>query len=116
MSNRQSKKNPRYKNGARRRNQRARFKAMGLPCAICNRPIDYDAPSNADHPYSFVIDEIFPVSRWEEFGYNSPEAAAQDWNNVQPVHYCCNAKKGARTMAELQKKKAVGTWAPDGQW
>lgn len=91
-----SKTNPRHKNGNLRRKHRARLKAMGLPCGICGGrlgPIHYDEPSDAQHPLSFVIDEIRPVSKWKLFGYDSPEAAAQDWNNLQPAHWVCNAAK-----------------------
>lgn len=108
--------NPRYKNGNRRRKQRARFKAMGLPCAICGGPIHYDEPSDAQHPLSFVIDEIHPVARYREFGYENKTAAAMDWENVQPAHYICNAKKGARTMDELKRKKTSVKWESDGMW
>lgn len=78
--------NPRYANGALRRKHRARLKAMGAPCGICGGrlgPIHYDEPSDAAHPLSFVVDEIRPVARWREFGYASPRAAAEDWDNLQ---------------------------------
>ena len=94
MADMKNKINPRYSNGALRRKNRARFKAMGLPCHICGRPIKYDEPSDYKHPLSFVIDEIKPISRWREFGYDSPRAAAEDWNNLAPAHYACNATKG----------------------
>ena len=74
---------------------------MGLPCAICGRPIHYDEPSDSKHPLSFVIDERVPVSRWREGGFNNPTHAALDPDNVQPTHWICNAQKGARTMGEL---------------
>ena len=115
-NNRTGKTNPRNKNGNTRRKHRARFKAMGLPCAICGRPIHYDEPSDAKHPLSFVIDEIRPVSRFEEFGFDAPERAAQDWNNLQPCHYICNARKGARTMSELTARKRTIINIPDGNW
>lgn len=89
---------------------------MGLPCAICGREIHYDEPSDALHPLSFVIDEIHPVSRWREFGYESPAHAAQDWSNVQPVHFVCNQKKGARTMVELKRKEKAMVNQLDGDW
>ena len=94
------KTNPRHHNGNLRRKHRARLKAMGGPCGICKGklgPIHCDEPSDAQHPLSFVIDEIIPVSRWREFGYPSPQAAAQDWNNLQAAHYCCNAAKSNKT-------------------
>ena len=108
--------NPRYANGTLRRKNRARFKAMGAPCAICGGalgPIHYDEPSDAQHPLSFVIDERLPVSRWKEFGYSSPRAAAEDLDNLQPAHRCCNAAKGTK----LQRPQAARGAAPsDGSW
>ena len=103
--------NPRYKNGALRRKYRARFKARGDRCGICGGEIHYDEPSDAQHPLSFVIDEIKPVSRWREFGYDSPEAAAQDWNNLQAAHYACNAAKGAKIQRTVIIKNVS-----DGDW
>ncbi|MBR2674308.1 MAG: hypothetical protein IKE52_02490 [Mogibacterium sp.] len=110
--------NPRYANGNLRRRYRARLKAMGCECGICHGAlgsIHYDEPSNAQHPLSFVVDEIIPVSRWKEFGYSSPQAAAQDWNNLQAAHYYCNQAKsnkinfkiGALVRAEIET---------DGEW
>ena len=57
--------NPRYANGQLRRKHRARLRAMGCECGICHGrfgPIHYDEPSDAQHPLSFVVDEIKPVS------------------------------------------------------
>ena len=90
---------------------------MGAPCGICGGrlgPIRYDQPSDARHPLSFVIDEIRPVSRWREFGYDSPEAAAQDWGNLQAAHYCCNAAKG--DGRKTRKKITRLACLPDGDW
>lgn len=109
--------NPRSANGNLRRKYRARFRAMNAPCGICRGrlgPIDYAAPSDAQHPLSFVIDEIRPVSRWREFGYDSAEAAARDWSNLQAAHYCCNAAKGNRV--ETDRKAVRRAWLPDGEW
>ncbi len=103
-----SKTNPRYKNGSLRRKHRARFKAMDAPCGICQGrlgPIHYDEPSDAEHPLSFVIDEIRPISKYIQYGYESKAAAAQDWNNLQAAHYCCNQSKGARTPEQLRQKQ-----------
>ena len=110
--------NPRYANGTMRRKHRARFKARGDECGICHGklgPIHYDEPSDAQHPLSFVIDEIRPVSRWKEFGYDSPQAAAQDWSNLQAAHYVCNAMKGNKTSVKINKKK-IQINEPDGEW
>ena len=89
--------NPRYANGTLRRRNRARLRAMGGPCGIGGGrlgPIHYDEPSDAAHPLSFVVDEIRPVARWRQFGYDSPRAAAEDFNNLQAAHYFCNQRKG----------------------
>jgi 5-methylcytosine-specific restriction endonuclease McrA len=99
--------NPRYSNGSLRRKYRARFKAIADPCGICKGrlgPIHYDEPSDAAHPLSFVIDEIRPVSKWKQFGYDSPRAAAEDWNNLQAAHYICNQAKSDKTEADLKAK------------
>ena len=73
MAGKRSTANPRHANGNLRRKYRARLKAQGGPCGICGGrlgPIHYDEPSDARHPLSFVVDEIKPVSRWREFGYD----------------------------------------------
>lgn len=109
--------NPRTANGNLRRKHRARFKAMGAPCGICGGrlgPIRYDLPSGPENPLSFVIDEIRPISKYKLFGYESREAAAQDWNNLQAAHYCCNAAKSDRTQKNTVTVSSV--WLRDGEW
>ena len=110
--------NPRTHNGNLRRKHRARLRAMGLPCALCGRPIHYDEPSDPQHPLSFVIDEKLPVSRWKEFGYNSPEEVANDWDNLQPAHYICNQLKGNRVAPQGFDRKIIvrKLSVPDGEW
>ena len=110
-----AKPNVRYKNGSLRRKHRARLKAMNAPCGICGGrlgAIHYDEPSDAQHPLSFVIDEIKPVSKWRQFGYDSPESAVRDWNNLQAAHYCCNLAKGNKTnFVKMKTRDAVsGSW------
>ena len=75
--------NPRQSNGHRRRQLRARVKAMGLPCALCGKPIDYSLPPG--HPMSYELDEIRPVSKGGD---------PLDPDNVQPAHRICNQRKG----------------------
>lgn len=107
--------NPRYKNGAFRRKMRARFKAMDAPCSICHGRlgrIHYEEPSDSKHPLSFVIDETLPVSRWREFGYESPEAVCKDINNLGAAHYCCNQSKGAK----VGYTHMVATSQASGEW
>ena len=113
--------NPRSANGALRRKHRARLRAMGCECGICKGrfgPIHYDEPSDPQHPLSFVVDEIHPISRWREYGYPSARAAAEDWSNLQAAHYFCNQQKGAKTEDETLRPIAIKK-APrvlDGTW
>lgn len=106
--------NPRYKNGNMRRKHRARFKAMQARCGICGGEIHYDEPSDAQHPLSFVIDEIIPVSKYWLGGYDSPSACAQDWNNLQAAHYICNARKGAKIKTKTVSAPLINK--SDGDW
>lgn len=108
--------NPRYSNGNLRRKNRARIKALGLPCHICGQPINYDEPSDSQHPMSFVIDEVIPISRWKEFGYSSKRAAAEDYGNLAPAHYACNAMKSNKVGFEgiMRTKSQINL--SDGEW
>ena len=111
--------NPRSQNGSLRRKYRARMKAAGCGCGICHGrlgPIHYDEPSDAAHPLSFVIDEIKPVSRWREFGYDSARAAAEDWNNLQAAHYWCNAQKSNKLPNERKSRPKINAIVPAGKW
>ena len=114
-----NKTNPRYAYGNLRRKYRARLKAQGGPCGICRGrlgPIHYDEPSDAQHPLSFVVDEIRPVSKWREFGYDSPAAAAQDWDNLQPAHYICNQKKSNNLAFSGDSVTVCKKNIIDGEW
>lgn len=111
--------NPRYKNGNFRRKIRARFRAMDAPCGICGGrlgPIHYDEPSDAKHPLSFVVDEIVPVSRWREAGYQSPESACLDRGNLQSAHWCCNAMKSNHLPTDRKVKQIQIKNISDGEW
>lgn len=93
------KANPRYANGNARRKIRARWKAIGAPCALCSKPIDYSLGYVVDaatgkkrpHPMSFVVDEIVPVCRG-----GSPT----DFENTRPAHWLCNARRGDGTKGK----------------
>ena len=109
--------NPRHRNRNFRRKMQNRFRAACAPCGICRGalgPIRYDQPSDAAHPLSFVIDEIIPVSRWREFGFASPEAVAENVENLQPAHWVCNARKGAKIQAAGGPRFAANV--SDGSW
>lgn len=87
--------NVRTRNGAARRKARARLRAEGRPCWICEafgRPasIDYSLPSG--HPFSFEVDELVPVSLG-----GSPI----DYANLAAAHRRCNQWRGNKTVAEV---------------
>lgn len=93
------------------------MKALDMPCGICRGrlgPIHYDEPSDAQHPLSFVIDEIRPISRYREFGYDSREAAAKDPDNLQAAHWICNARKS--NHVEGERRAIFSAIAIDGKW
>ena len=97
-----AKPNPRRANGAKRTALRNRVKAMGLPCWLCNRPIDYSLTTYVDpkdgrtkrHPMSFELDEVVPVSLGGD---------PLDFDNVRPAHRICNQKRGNK----MPKRKPV---------
>lgn len=91
---------------------------MDAPCGICGGrlgPIHYNEPSDAQHPLSFVIDEIKPISRYKEFGYDSKRAAAEDFNNLQAAHYICNQKKSNFVQTD-RKYRVFKPNLADGEW
>lgn len=96
--------NPRWHYSGQRKALRARFKSLGLPCAICGQPIDYSLP--ACHPDSFELDEIIPISRIDPA---LRARAAVDPKNVQPAHRRCNARRGARLMHEMRPPVALAS-------
>ena len=102
--------NQRTANGHRRRQLKARVKAMGLPCALCGQPIDYSRPYNARDPFCWVLDEILPVSKGGD---------PLDFRNVQPLHNRCNQIKGAKLLTsarsvEDESKEAAEDHASNG--
>ena len=93
--------NPRRANGARRDAIRARWRAIGAPCAICGKPIDYSLGMVVDkatgkrrvHPMAFVVDEIVPVK------YGGDPLA---FDNTRPAHWICNSRRGDGTRSVKQ--------------
>lgn len=101
-----AKPNPRNQNGSARRKVKQRWRALGLPCAICGKPIDYSLTTVVDmrtgkvrpHPMRFVVDEIVPVSRG-----GSPYSM----DNTRPAHYVCNARRGDGTRHGAPTQRAL---------
>lgn len=88
--------NPRYANGNARRKLRDRWRAIGAPCGICGKPIDYSLGmvtvngKRRPHPMSFVVDEVVPVSKGGD---------PLDFDNTRPAHWICNARRGDGTRS-----------------
>lgn len=80
--------------------------AKGEPCHLCKRPIDYSLP--AGDPWSFELDEIVPVSRYREGGYETAEQCAQDPANHAPTHRICNQLKGNKMPYEIEEATPTG--------
>lgn len=100
-----AKSNPRRANGTRRRKNAKRLKAERRQCWIClefgrSAVIDYSLPFL--HPMAFVIDELVPVSRYREGGYDSAEQCAEDYSNLAAAHRCCNAWRSNKSVAEVR--------------
>jgi 5-methylcytosine-specific restriction endonuclease McrA len=83
MMTRTAVRNPRYRNGHRRRALRNRVLREETHCALCNRPVDITLP-HLD-PWSATLDEIVPISR----GGNP-----LDRDNVRLAHRRCNRLRG----------------------
>lgn len=73
----------------------AQQRALRLPCALCGRPIDYNAPPRT--PWAFTADHIIPVSR----GGNLLNP-----NNIRSAHNHCNTSRGNRE----QPPQHTRTW------
>lgn len=102
--------NPRWANGNARRKAAQRFAAMNAPCALCNGlrgEIHYNEPRDHLHPLSLAIDEIYPVARWAEFGYESARECATDVTNWQASHQICNSEAGDKRTHKKVKRIAT---------
>ncbi|WP_242358631.1 HNH endonuclease [Bifidobacterium pseudolongum] len=78
--------NPRNRNGARRRQLRARVLAAYDTCAICGQPVDKSL--RTPHPLSPEVDEITPVSRGGD---------PLSWDNARLTHRRCNRLKSNKS-------------------
>lgn len=108
--------NPRYAaNYSARSKLRKRIKSLGLPCALCGKPIDYSLGFIQDpvtgrrrmHQMAYVLDERLPVSLG-----GSPI----DPDNVQPAHWICNARKGNRVTPPSSYRDPRALPRPFDDW
>lgn len=112
-------KRPNY---SQREKIRRRLKAMGEPCAICGKPIDYDLDWWTDpkdgkrkrHPMSFEYDHRVPASLSDNDG-----ELLHGFSNAQAAHRICNQRKGARMPvrgAESQSEAHVKQLPTSRAW
>lgn len=80
----------RGRSGRPYRRARADLKAQRLPCHICGKAIDYSLPH--DHPMSFTLDHVAPMT----FG-GHPLARS----NIRAAHRRCNLIKGTKDVADV---------------
>lgn len=91
-------------NYTERERMRKRLAAIGAPCAICGKPIDYTLDWWVDprdgkrkrHPYSF------------EYDHKHPHALGGDntFSNAQAAHRICNQRKGAGKKRKQSNKQS----------
>lgn len=107
--------NPRRVQGYRRDQLRKRIASLGLPCAICGRPIDYSLTTWIDpkdgkrkpHPMRYELDEIIPISKG---------GSHIDPDNVQPTHRICNQRKGNKIVRREPPKPTEEGLPNSGEW
>ena len=92
-------KDPRKQYPELRAALRKRVMAMSDVCHICGKPIDYSLPSN--HPLSFHMDHIIPVSRG---------GSVYDIDNLAPSHRICNMRKSNKIPSD--NMKTIGNPTP----
>lgn len=94
---------------------RKRVASLGLPCAICGKPIDYSLTTWIDpkdgrrkrHPLSYELDEIVPISKG---------GSHIDPDNVQPTHRICNQRRGNRAMPQKPREAAGDPLPTSRDW
>lgn len=79
--------NPR--NGRRYRRLCEQQRALGLPCWVCGRAIDYQlvGKDGQRHPLSFTLDHLVPLSKGGDL---------LDPINARSAHRRCNSARGNR--------------------
>lgn len=80
---------PRYQRA--RKAYLAEARALGLPCASCGRPIDYDMPwDQADSVAYPTVNHRVPLAQGGD---------PFDPEGFEPMHYGCNSSLGAGERA-----------------
>jgi hypothetical protein len=94
-------RNPRVRNGHRRRQVRAQVLAEEDVCALCGQLVDKTLPAGL--PGSPEVDEVTPVSAG-----GSPF----DRGNCQLSHRLCNQRAGAKR----RPRPVIRNWTTERTW
>ena len=91
--------NPR--NGRPYRRLTAQQRALGLPCWICGRDIDYSitGPAAQRSRWAFTLDHYVPLTRGGDL---------LDPANARSAHRRCNSARGNRTS--IRQQRASRRW------
>ncbi|KAF4408666.1 HNH endonuclease signature motif containing protein [Streptomyces lycii] len=79
------------------RQLRDQQRALGLPCWLCGRPVDYSVKGVAarSHPWAFSLDHVVPLSKG---------GSLLDPLNARTAHMRCNRSKGNRPAQLVPNK------------
>jgi 5-methylcytosine-specific restriction endonuclease McrA len=64
-------------------------------CAICRRPLDFNAPPRSRWAPS--VDHIIPLATLKHYEPAERRRLATDPANMRPAHVTCNSSRGARS-------------------
>jgi 5-methylcytosine-specific restriction endonuclease McrA len=81
-----------------------RILSMATVCAICGRPLDFNAPARSR--WSPSVDHVLPVSRTAGLPELTRERLATDPENLRATHYGCNARRGNRRRRRVHTSRA----------
>lgn len=98
-------KNPRYANGHRRNQLRARVLREESYCWLCGQPVDVTLPPHLDG--SPEVDEVVPVSLGGD---------PLDRNNCRLAHRLCNVRRGQQAKQTLAARRTIGAFETNRSW
>ncbi|NUP19861.1 MAG: HNH endonuclease [Streptomyces sp.] len=78
-------------------------RALGLPCWICGRDIDYTITGYAAQrsKWAFTLDHAIPITRG---------GSLLDPTNARSAHRRCNSQRGNRTHTRQPQARASRRW------
>lgn len=86
------------------RKVRQQVLAGAQSCAICGGALDFTAPARSRWAPS--VDHLLPVSRTRHLDEPTRRRLANDPQGLVPVHYGCNARRGAGRTRQVHVSRA----------